>query len=391
MLSHRSHITFLVYIVCAGLLAQCIAAPTQDYISLLQSKAQTITQNKTELVLLSEVDVPKLEGKGPNEISCMLKQALQSASGFQAVRQGENMNLPTGYRKCAVVSSSGIMQKHQYGAEIDEADVIVRFNEAPTSGFGYIVGNKESIRLVNEKVVHEYLGDHFGSHVHTDPKVAKQMGPGVDYLLTCAVCGVGTKTIMHPDSFKRMQARAAQQDPSLQLFASDLSLETDLFRFIHETYGVMMRTPAGPTTGAIGMVVALSLCDEVVAYGMNDNPNVDPDKVAYHYYQPDRPNIKTSEINQARRWHRSFDAEKDLWRRLATNPVEEIIQDKVVLKGFSQCDAAAVPSQTDAKSQDAQSVAAASSVKTESQKSKKASPTATTTTLEAHSAWNPFR
>merc|ERR1719198_194432 len=158
------------------------------------------------------------------------------------------------------------------------------------------------------------------------------------------------------------------------------------------------------------MVVALSLCDEVVAYGMNDNPNVDPDEVPYHYYQPDRPNIKTSEINQARRWHRSFDAERDLWRRLAINPVEEILQDKVVLQGFSHCDADSADSkwktddsadskwktdaQVEADSQDVQSGAATSSHQKVPHQSKKSihKDTATTTLgPEANSAWNPFR
>lgn len=338
MVHHLSLAVFVVSSVCSGLPAKCLAAASEDYISFLQTKAQALKEDKIELLNeLAEINVPALTGKRRSDVMCMLQDALEGSHGFLPVREGDQKNTSGGHSICAVVSNSGILSNYRYGQEIDEASVVIRFNEAPTAGYEEMVGSKETIRIVNEKVVHEFLGDRFGK-LHTDPNIAKQMEPGPDYFLTCTVCGVGSKTIMQPKSFQELQQQAAAKDPSLHLFASDLTLESKFFAFMHKTYGIMARTPAGPTTGAIGMAVALNLCDEVRAYGMNDTPNSDnAENAPYHYYEADDPNKKVSEINSARRWHRSFDAERDLWRRLATNPLDEIVQDKIVLQGFSQC------------------------------------------------------
>eukprot|EP00971_Amphidinium_carterae_P333314 6467992-Amphidinium_carterae.1 len=50
---------------------------------------------------------------------------------------------------CAVVSNSGVLAKHDFGSEIDSADVVMRFNDAPVEGYEKQVGSKETVRFVN--------------------------------------------------------------------------------------------------------------------------------------------------------------------------------------------------------------------------------------------------
>ena len=48
----------------------------------------------------------------------------------------------------AIVGSSGSVLKHKHGSIIDKHDIVVRFNDAPTKGFGKYVGNKTDLRWI---------------------------------------------------------------------------------------------------------------------------------------------------------------------------------------------------------------------------------------------------
>ena len=48
---------------------------------------------------------------------------------------------------CALVGNSGSLMKHNYGDEIDEHNVVMRFNLAPTVGYEKHVGTKTTLRV----------------------------------------------------------------------------------------------------------------------------------------------------------------------------------------------------------------------------------------------------
>ncbi|KAK3283446.1 hypothetical protein CYMTET_8852 [Cymbomonas tetramitiformis] len=58
------------------------------------------------------------------------------------------------FSSCALVASSADLLKGEYGAEIDEHEVVMRINGAPTVGLEHHVGNKTTLRYSN--------GDFFG-------------------------------------------------------------------------------------------------------------------------------------------------------------------------------------------------------------------------------------
>jgi hypothetical protein len=64
--------------------------------------------------------------------------------------------------KIAVIGSSSKLLQKKYGSKIDNHDVIIRFNRAPTKGFKKHVGSKTTLRFINE---HTFQGIPYGKYV----------------------------------------------------------------------------------------------------------------------------------------------------------------------------------------------------------------------------------
>ena len=56
--------------------------------------------------------------------------------------------LPSDSKVC-LVGNSGLMLEKKWGSEIDDYDIVIRFNHAPTDGYQDYVGSKTTLRLVN--------------------------------------------------------------------------------------------------------------------------------------------------------------------------------------------------------------------------------------------------
>eukprot|EP00971_Amphidinium_carterae_P094312 1866942-Amphidinium_carterae.1 len=54
--------------------------------------------------------------------------------------------------RCAVVGSSGLLQRQRVAAEIDGHDMVMRFNMAPVDGYEHIVGGRTTLRMLNSEV-----------------------------------------------------------------------------------------------------------------------------------------------------------------------------------------------------------------------------------------------
>ncbi|KAL1140594.1 hypothetical protein AAG570_000524 [Ranatra chinensis] len=57
------------------------------------------------------------------------------------------------YNNCAIVSNAGALNGSNLGNFIDQHDLVLRFNHAPTQGFEKDVGSKTTIRILNSQVV----------------------------------------------------------------------------------------------------------------------------------------------------------------------------------------------------------------------------------------------
>ncbi|XP_034145684.1 beta-galactoside alpha-2,6-sialyltransferase 2 [Esox lucius] len=56
------------------------------------------------------------------------------------------------FKSCAVVASAGAMLHSSLGNEIDSHEAVLRFNSAPTEGYENDVGNKTTIRIINSQI-----------------------------------------------------------------------------------------------------------------------------------------------------------------------------------------------------------------------------------------------
>jgi hypothetical protein len=220
--------------------------------------------------------------------------------------------------KCAVVSNSGVLRQYRYEDAIDSADLVLRFNDAPLKSWKKFVGTKESIRLVNGQF----------------PKFVKENRVATHSVQKDALYGIVAQGEVPYLGALR------ERYPTTDIRVVDESLLKDFEQFLWSTYdgnwfhnsGFSMR----PTTGAIGMLLAFSLCDEVLAYGMAASPKAAWSK--YHYYAEDEKwsGQKANENN----WHQTFAAEKDLWKKLASLSSDTAKTDIAIFPGFSQmkCD-----------------------------------------------------
>eukprot|EP00971_Amphidinium_carterae_P201971 4007411-Amphidinium_carterae.1 len=108
---------------------------------------------------------------------------------------------------------------------------------------------------------------------------------------------------------------------------SDIAVRV-LNRLYPNKLGVYHATVDTPTTGFVGMLVALSYCAVVDTYQMT--PSKDASRSMYHYYN--RMPLPANE----NAYHSFFKAEHDLWARLSQTPLSEVHNTgKTRTKGFS--------------------------------------------------------
>ena len=62
-----------------------------------------------------------------------------------------------GYKSCAVVGSSGSLLMGRWGGEIDQHEVVIRFNNAPVTGYEEIAGARGSVRMLNSNAMSSLL------------------------------------------------------------------------------------------------------------------------------------------------------------------------------------------------------------------------------------------
>lgn len=224
--------------------------------------------------------------------------------------------------RCAVVSSSGVLLRHRHGAEIDAAGKVFRFNSAPTKGFEEFVGARTDLRIVNNKMV----------GLWTEGEYAELLSPTATVVTSCPVCNVGIFDKVDESDYRNNQlAFTAKFPKGVALFASNLSLELSFDRYLGDVFAYdHASSPAGATTGGVGLALALALCDEVRAYGMADSEGAA--SADYSYYD------HHSTVGKTKHHHHSFDAEKTFWRSLAVNGAADVDgSDVAVIPGFSTC------------------------------------------------------
>ncbi|XP_013378293.1 PREDICTED: beta-galactoside alpha-2,6-sialyltransferase 2 [Chinchilla lanigera] len=208
--------------------------------------------------------------RAPAELLCALRRARPrtldgseppfAALGWRSLVPATALSQlhPRGLRSCAVVMSAGAILNSSLGAEIDSHDAVLRFNSAPTRGYEKDVGNKTTIRIINSQILTN-PGYHFiDSSLYKDVVlVAWDPAPYSSNLYLWYKkpdYNLFTPYIQH-----------RQRNPAQPFYILHPKFIWQLWDIIQENTKEKIQ-PNPPSSGFIGIIIMMSLCDEVHVY-----------------------------------------------------------------------------------------------------------------------------
>lgn len=181
-----------------------------------------------------------------------------NTSEWEGYLPKESIRIKAGpWGRCAVVSSAGSLKFSQLGKEIDDHDAVLRLNGAPTANFQQDVGMKTTIRLMNSQLV------------TTEKNFLK------DSLYNEGILIVWDPSIYHSDISKWYQKpdyrffdkyksyRKLHPDQPFYILRPQMPWE--LWDIIQEISSEKIQ-PNPPSSGMLGIVIMMTLCDQVDIY-----------------------------------------------------------------------------------------------------------------------------
>ncbi|XP_051482461.1 beta-galactoside alpha-2,6-sialyltransferase 1 isoform X2 [Apus apus] len=192
-----------------------------------------LSMNKYNVTYNGKRNAAKLS---PEKLLCQLRDRVNvtmiqasdnpfDTSEWQQYLPGKSLSETIGHLgSCAVVSSAGSLKSSHLGQEIDSHDAVLRFNGAPVKGFEEDVGQKTTIRLVNSQWYRKPDYNFFESY-----KSYRHMHPEQPFYIL---------------------------NPKMQWQLWDILQENSLEHI----------QPNPPSSGMLGIIIMMTLCDEVHVY-----------------------------------------------------------------------------------------------------------------------------
>ncbi|XP_055315555.1 beta-galactoside alpha-2,6-sialyltransferase 1 [Sitodiplosis mosellana] len=158
-------------------------------------------------------------------------------------------------RSCVIVSSAGSLFESGLGKFIDNHDIVLRFNHAPTKGHEKDVGSKTTIRVVNSQVVSKREFNFVESPIFENVSIAA-WDPG-------KFNGTLHDWISKPDfqlfkNYKRFMKRR----PDAKFYLLDPRSIWNLWKALHIYTGLKIRQNP-PSSGFIGLALLLPHCGNI--------------------------------------------------------------------------------------------------------------------------------
>lgn len=203
---------------------------------------------------------------------------------------------------CVVVGNGGILSNKSLGQRIDEADVVVRLNEAPVKGFEKDVGSKTTMRITYPEGAIQKT-ERYESHSLFVLSAFKALD------LKWLRHMVFNQRLRSTDGFWKSVAKSVPRGPSDMRILNPYFIQEASFKLIGLPHnnGQMGRGNI-PTLGAVAITMALHNCDEVAIAGFGYNMSTP--HAPLHYYEK----IRMAAIRES--WTHNISKEKEFLVKL---------------------------------------------------------------------------
>lgn len=176
------------------------------------------------------------------------------------------------YNTCALVSNSGQLLNSKASKEINQAECIIRMNNAPTFNFTKDVGNRTTIRVCSFQAI---------GNIKKDIYVGKEKS---EYVFMWGMDNPRRR------SWSRLRLRKIANMFPNQKFYTLRNRGEHLAEAIYESETEIDRdkTNSWLSTGWFTMLLALEICDDLTVYGLVGEDYCrthNNSKVPYHYYE----------------------------------------------------------------------------------------------------------
>ncbi|XP_016156174.1 PREDICTED: beta-galactoside alpha-2,6-sialyltransferase 1 [Ficedula albicollis] len=268
----------------------------------------------------------------PEKLLCQLRDRVNvtmiqrsdgpfGTSEWQQYLPGKSLSETVGHLgRCAVVSSAGSLKSSRLGHEIDSHDAVLRFNGAPVRGFQDDVGQKTTIRLVNSQLVtveeQQFLREplyNTGILIVWDP---------APYHAEIH------EWYRKPDyNFFESYKAYRRTHPEQPFYILNPKMQWQLWDILQEN-SLEHIQPNPPSSGMLGIVLMMTLCDQVDVYEFL--PSKRQTDIC-HYYQKFHDHACTMGA------YHPLLFEKNLVKHMNQGTDEDIYtHGKVTLPGFRQ-------------------------------------------------------
>uniref|UniRef100_A0A8D2IPG5 Uncharacterized protein n=1 Tax=Varanus komodoensis TaxID=61221 RepID=A0A8D2IPG5_VARKO len=195
-------------------------------------------------------------------------------------RQGDVSHSPfldTQYRHCAVVGNSGILRNSRCGPEIDQADLIIRFNLSPMN-FSEDVGTKTGLITINPSILQTRF-----KNLQTRRK-----------LFVDALHPYGKAVFLIPAfthlSHTDVVFRALHTMEKFSLLQQAFILNPHYLAYLSKYWEEGKLLSLRLSSGFVFVSVALEFCQHITLYGFWPFPyDLDKRSIPFHYYEKALP------------------------------------------------------------------------------------------------------